>query len=55
MEKTCRITDAYDGNKRIEAFENGKTAVSIIVNDYNVEGALAVLSYLGYRLTKRTY
>lgn len=24
MEKTCRVTDAYTGNKRIEPFENGK-------------------------------
>lgn len=55
MEKTCRVTDAYTGNKRIEAFENGQTVVNIIISDYNVEGALAVLSYLGYRLTKRAY
>ena len=55
MEKTCHVTDAYIGNKRIEAFENGKTVVNIIVTNDNVEGALAMLSYLGYRLTKRTY
>lgn len=55
MNKTYRITEAYLGNKKIEAFESGKKVLEIIVNDYNVDGASAVLVALGYRLTKREY
>lgn len=53
--KTYRITKAYIGNVRIEAFTSGKEDLNIIVNDYNVEGASVVLNALGYRLTKRQY
>ena len=55
MNKTYRITNAYIGNMRIEAFESGKKVIDIIVNDYDVDGASVVLDYLGYRLTKREY
>lgn len=53
--KTYRITNAYIGNVRIEAFTSGKEDLNIIVNDYNAEGASAVLDAFGYRLTKRQY
>ena len=55
MLKTYRITSAYTGNYRVEAFESGKIVIDIIVNDYDVGGASAVLEAFGYRLTKRKY
>lgn len=55
MLKTYRITQAYIGNYRIEAFESGKNTLDIIVNDYNLEGARKVLEAFGYRLTKLKY
>lgn len=55
MNKTCRVTEAYFGNMKIEAFESGKKVLDIIVNDYNVESALRVLEAFGYRCTKRKY
>lgn len=48
MNKTYRVTRAYISNMKIEAFESGK-------NDYNVDGASAVLEAFGYRCTKREY
>lgn len=53
--KTYRITFAYIGNYKIEAFESGKMILSVILNDYNVEGACGVLDALGYRCTKREF
>lgn len=53
--KTYRVTFAYTGNYKIEAFESGKMILSIILNDYNVEGACCVLDALGYRCTKREF
>ena len=55
MLKTYRITPAYSDNYRIEAFESGKNTLDIIVNDYNLQGAKAVLEAFGYRLTKIKY
>ena len=55
MLKTYRITPAYIGNYRIEAFESGKNTLDIIVNDYNLQGAKEVLEAFGYRLTKIKY
>lgn len=55
MNKTYRITRAYIGNMKIEAFESGKCVLDIIVNDYNVEGVMYALEALGYRLTKREH
>lgn len=55
MNKTYQITLAYTGNYRIEAFENGKMIINIILDAYNVEGASKILDYLGYRNTKRKY
>ena len=55
MLKTYRITPAYSDNYRIEAFESGKNTLDIIVNDYNLQGAKAVLEVFGYRLTKIKY
>lgn len=53
--KTYRVIFAYIGNFKIEAFESGKMILSIILNDYNVEGACCVLDALGYRCTKREF
>lgn len=55
MNKTYRITLAYTRNYRIEAFEDGKLVINVILDDYNIEGASKILDYLGYRLTKREY
>lgn len=55
MNKTYQITLAYTGNYRIEAFENGKMVINIILYTYNVEGASKFLDYLGYRCTKCKY
>lgn len=55
MNKTYRVTNAYIGNMKIEAFESGKKILDIIVNDYNVDGASEVLEAFGYRCTKREY
>ena len=38
MNKTYRVTYAYIGNMKIEAFESGKKVLDIIVNDYNKAG-----------------
>ena len=53
--KTVRITNAYEGNKRIEAFDNGYPILDIIINDYNVDGALYVLKALNYIVTRREF
>lgn len=37
MNKTYRVTYAYIGNMKIEAFDSGKKVLDIIVNDYNVD------------------
>lgn len=55
MNKTYRITPAYTRNYRIEAFEDGKPVINVILDDYNIEGASKILDYLGYRLTKYEY
>ena len=55
MNKTYRVTYAYIGNMKIEAFDSGKKVLDIIVNDYNVDGASTVLEAFGYRCTKREY
>ena len=55
MLKTYRITPAYIGNYRIEAFESGKNTLDIIVNEYYLQGAKEVLEAFGYRLTKIKY
>lgn len=55
MNKTFEITEAYIGNREIKAYENGRRVLDIIVNDYDVEGACAVLKALGYQLLYREY
>lgn len=53
--KTFRVIRAYEGNKTIQAFDSGKETLCIILDDYNVDGAIRVLEAMGYRLTKRQY
>lgn len=53
--KTYRVVKAYLDNKRIEAFEDGKNILDIIVADYEVAGAMKALESLGYRCTRREY
>lgn len=55
MNKTFEIAEAYVGNKEIKAYEDGNCILDIIVNDYNVDGACAVLKALGYQLLYREY
>lgn len=55
MTKTFEVVDAYIGNKTIHAFENGRRVLDIILNDYNVDGAIKVLEALGYQLLYRAY
>ena len=55
MTKSFEVVDAYLGNKEIKAYENGKYVLNIILNDYNIDGAVKVLEALGYRLTYRAY
>lgn len=55
MYKTFEVVDAYTGNKEIRAFENGKRVIDIILNDYNVDGAVKILETLGYQLLYRAY
>lgn len=53
--KTYRVSPAYSGNSTVEAFDSGKKVLEVIVSDYAIEGAEAVLDSFGYRLTKRIY
>lgn len=53
--KTYRVTYAFIGNYKIEAFESGKMVLNLILNDYNVDGACRVLDTFGYRCTKRGF
>lgn len=55
MNKTFKIIDAYLDNKNIKVYENGERVLEIILNDYNIDGAVKVLEALGYRLTYRAY
>lgn len=55
MNKTFEVVDAYIGNKEIRVFENGRRVLDIILNDYNVDGAVKVLEALGYQLLYRAY
>ena len=55
MTKTFKVVNAYPGNKNIKAYEDGEKILDIILNDYNVDGAIKVLETLGYRLTYRVY
>lgn len=55
LNKTFKVVEAYLDNKTIKAYENGREVLAIILNDYNVDGAIKVLSALGYRLTYRAY
>lgn len=53
--KTYRVSPAYSGNSTVEAFDSGKKVLEVIVSDYAIECAEAVLDSFGYRLTKRIY
>lgn len=53
MNKTFEVVEAYIGNREIRAFENGRRVLDIILNDYNVDGAVKVLEALGYQLLDR--
>ena len=55
MNKTFKVVGSYPGNKNIKAYENGEKILDIILNDYNVDGAIKVLEALGYRMTYRAY
>ena len=55
MNKTFRVIRAYEGNKTVQAFDSGKETLCIILDDFNVDGAIRVLEAMGYRLTKRQY
>lgn len=55
MNKTFEVVNAYTDNKEIRAFENGKRVIDIILNDYNVDGAVKILESLGYQLLYRAY
>ena len=55
MNKTFEVVEAYIGNREIRAFENGRKILDIILNDYNVDGAVKVLEALGYKLLYREY
>lgn len=55
MNKTFEVVEAYIDNKEIHAFENGRRVLDIILNDYDVDGAVKVLEALGYRMLYRAY
>lgn len=55
MNKTFEVVDAYTDNKEIHAFENGKRVIDIILNDYDIDGAVKILEALGYQLLYRAY
>ena len=55
MSETFKGVEAYAGNKHIKAYENGRNILDIILNDYDVNGAIKVLEALGYRMTHREY
>ena len=55
MRKTFKVTKAYTDNKTIKVWENGKCVLEIILNDYNVDGAVKILEALGYQLLGRDY
>lgn len=55
MYKTFEVVEAYIGNKEIRAFENGKRVLDIILDDYNVDGAVKILEALEYQLLYRAY
>lgn len=55
MNKTYEVIEAYIGNKEIHAFENSRRVLDIILNDYDVDGAVKVLEALGYQLLYRAY
>ena len=55
MNKTFKVVNAYNGNKNIKVYEDGDRVLEIILNDYNIDGAVKVLEAFGYRLTYRAY
>ena len=55
MNNTFEVVEAYTGNKEIKVYENGRNILDIILNDYDVNGAIKVLEALGYRMTHREY
>ena len=55
MNKTFKIVNAYLGNKNIKIYENDERVLEIILNDYNVDGAIEVLEALGYKMVYRAY
>ena len=55
MNNTFEVLDAYIGNKEIKVYENGRSVIDIILNDYNVDGACIVLKALGYYQLYRSY
>ena len=55
MNKTFKIVDAYLGNKNIKVYEDGERVLELILNDYNVDGAIKVLEALGYQMIYRAY
>lgn len=55
MNKTFEVVLAPIGTRTIRAFENGRRVLDIILNDYDVDGAVKVLEALGYQLLYRAY
>lgn len=55
MYKTYEVIESYIGNKEIHAFENSRQVLDIILNDYDVDGAVKVLEALGYQLLYMEY
>lgn len=55
MLKTYRVTRAYTGNYRIEAFESGKNVLAMLVAFHEIDGACEILNALGYNCTKREF
>ena len=55
MNKTYEVVEAYIGNKEIHVFENSRRVLDIILNDFDVDGAVKVLEALGYQLLYRAY
>lgn len=55
MNKTFKIVDAYLCNKNIKVYEDSDRVLELILNDYNVDGAIKVLEALGYQMTYRAY
>lgn len=55
MTKSFEVVDAYLDNKNIKIYENDERVLEIIINDYDIDGAIKVLEALGYQMSHRDY